>query len=67
MGLRLAAFVVSLSFLPWTTGSTIALAQVKLPRLDYRDRTLANGLRVLSAEDRSSPHAIQVYCHVGWG
>src|SRR6266576_2796061 len=42
------------------------LAQAKLPRLDYLDRTLANGLRVLSAQDRSSPTvAIQVWYHVG--
>src|SRR6266481_6651491 len=43
-----------------------SLAQAKLPRLDYLDRTLANGLRVLSAQDRSSPTvAIQVWYHVG--
>src|SRR2546426_729158 len=41
-------------------------AQVKMPRIDYRERTLANGLRVLSAEDSSSPTvAIQVWYHVG--
>jgi len=43
-----------------------SIAQAKLPRLDYLDRTLANGLRVLSAQDRSSPTvAIQVWYHVG--
>src|SRR2546427_11254527 len=43
-----------------------APAQVKMPRIDYRERTLANGLRVLSAEDSSSPTvAIQVWYHVG--
>jgi zinc protease len=41
-------------------------AQVKLPRLDFRDRTLSNGMRVLSAADPSSPTvAIQVWYHVG--
>ena len=41
-------------------------AQVTMPRLNYRDRTLANGLRVLSVEDHSSPTvAIQVWYKVG--
>lgn len=41
-------------------------AQTKMPQLKYRERTLASGLRVLSAEDRSSPTvAIQVWYHVG--
>jgi zinc protease len=40
-------------------------AQV-MPRLNFRDRTLPNGLRVLSAEDHASPTiAIQVWYHVG--
>ena len=43
-----------------------ALAQVKVPRVDFRDRTLSNGLRVLSVEDHSSPTvAIYVWYHVG--
>ncbi len=43
-----------------------SLAQVTMPRLSYRDRTLPNGLRVLTAEDRSSPTvAIQVWYKVG--
>src|SRR2546427_7455539 len=43
-----------------------APAQVKMPRIDYRERTLANGLRVLSAADHSSPTvAIHVWYHVG--
>jgi zinc protease len=41
-------------------------AQSRLPQLKFTDRTLANGLRVLSAPDRSSPTvAIQVWYHVG--
>jgi zinc protease len=41
-------------------------AQTKVPRLDYRERTLQNGLRVLSAVDKSSPTvAIQVWYKVG--
>src|SRR5215204_215089 len=42
------------------------LAQTRMPQLKYADRTLANGLRVLSAADHSSPTvAIQVWYHVG--
>src|SRR5215211_5439779 len=42
------------------------LAETRMPQLKFTDRTLANGMRVLSAPDRSSPTvAIQVWCHVG--
>ncbi len=41
-------------------------AQTKMPQLIYKDRTLPNGLRVLSVVDHSSPTvAIQVWYHVG--
>src|SRR5882724_6880725 len=41
-------------------------AQLKMPRVDFRERTLANGLHLLSVEDHSSPTvAIQVWYHVG--
>lgn len=41
-------------------------AQTVAPRLDFRERTLANGLRVISLQDKSSPTvAIQVWYHVG--
>jgi zinc protease len=43
-----------------------ASAQVKMPQITFRDRTLKNGLRVLSAVDKSSPTvAINVWYHVG--
>lgn len=43
-----------------------ARAQTKLPRMVYRERTLANGMRVLSVVDKSSPTvAINVWYHVG--
>jgi zinc protease len=47
--------------------ATITLsAQSRMPQLVFKDRTLPNGLRVLSAADRSSPTvAIQVWYHVG--
>src|SRR5262245_31279826 len=41
-------------------------AQTKMPQMTFRDRTLPNGLRVLSVVDKSSPSvAINVWYHVG--
>jgi len=41
-------------------------AQTKMPQIVFRDRTLSNGLRVLSVVDKSSPTvAINVWYHVG--
>src|SRR5438094_6402631 len=43
-----------------------APAQTKMPQMVFRDRTLKNGLRVLSVIDKSSPTvAINVWYHVG--
>src|SRR5512145_1023334 len=43
-----------------------SLAQTRMPQLKFTDRTLANGMRILTAADRSSPTvAIQVWYHVG--
>jgi zinc protease len=43
-----------------------ARAQTRMPRVDFKERTLANGIRVLSAVDKSSPTvAIQVWYKVG--
>jgi len=42
------------------------VAQTRIPQLKFTDRTLPNGLRLLSAQDRSSPTvSIQVWYHVG--
>src|SRR6266478_10203756 len=47
-------------------GSIGATAQTKMPQMRFRERTLANGLRVLSVVDKSSPTvAISVWYHVG--
>ena len=44
----------------------LAPAQTRMPQLKFADRTLKNGLRVLSVEDHSSlTVAIQVWYHVG--
>jgi putative ABC transport system permease protein len=41
-------------------------AQIKMPQITFRDRTLKNGMRVLSVVDKSSPTvAINVWYHVG--
>jgi zinc protease len=41
-------------------------AQTKMPRMNFRERTLKNGMRVLSVIDKSSPTvAINVWYHVG--
>ncbi|MCM3869840.1 MAG: insulinase family protein [Pyrinomonadaceae bacterium] len=46
--------------------ATVSPAQVTMPRINYRDRTLPNGLRVLTAAEHSSPTvAIQVWYKVG--
>src|SRR3977135_2737542 len=43
-----------------------ASAQTKMPQMKFRERPLANGLRVLSVVDKSSPTvAINVWYHVG--
>jgi zinc protease len=43
-----------------------APAQTRMPQMKFSDRTLANGMRVLSVADSSSPTvAIQVWYHVG--
>src|SRR5690349_5468573 len=42
------------------------LAQTRMPQMKFTDRTLPNGMRVLSVADSSSPTvAIQVWYHVG--
>src|ERR1700681_1386720 len=47
-------------------GVISASAQTKMPQLKFRERTLANGLSVLSVVDKSSPTvAINVWYHVG--
>jgi zinc protease len=55
-----------LSVLLLTTLQFTGAAQTRMPQLKFTDRTLPNGLRVLSAPDPSSPTvAIQVWYHVG--
>jgi zinc protease len=58
----LALLVIFLSPIPLID----SIAQVTMPPIKFRERTLSNGMKVLSAEDHSSPTvAIQVWYHVG--
>src|SRR6266566_112145 len=58
--LKLAVFALIVA------ASVAGNAQTKLPTINFRERTLANGLRVLSVVDKSSPTvAINVWYHVG--
>src|SRR5918911_5600143 len=55
-----------LSVLLLTTLQFAGAAQTRMPQLKFTDRTLPNGLRVLSAPDHSTPTvAIQVWYKVG--
>jgi len=63
---KLKATVATGSFLLCLLLCGHAAAQVAIPRLNFQEKTLANGMHVLSAVDRSSPTvAIQVWYHVG--
>src|SRR5438874_7655791 len=66
MGIR-RRFVLGLIGCLLIAASVVAItAQTKLPRVEFRERTLANGLHVLSVLDKSSPSvAINVWYHVG--
>ena len=56
-------FLISPAF---SGGSSAQVAKVSMPRIKFQERTLPNGMRVLSAVDHSSPTvAIQVWYHVG--
>ncbi len=58
--------VVSVALAGVITLPPAAQAQTRVPRLNYRERTLPNGLKVYSVEDKSSPTvAIQVWYKVG--
>jgi len=58
---RLSLVLIACAFM-----AAAASAQVKMPTMNYRERTLPNGLRVLSVIDKSSPTVtINVWYHVG--
>ncbi|HKR14815.1 MAG TPA: pitrilysin family protein [Pyrinomonadaceae bacterium] len=50
----------------FVTASFAVVGQTRMPQMKFSDRTLPNGMRVLSAPDSSSPTvSIQVWYHVG--
>jgi zinc protease len=65
--LRSASLMVSLGLLAATAIPHPAQASdLAIPPIQYHQRTLPNGLQVLSVEDHASPNvAVQVWYHVG--
>lgn len=52
----------------FTAGASVAAfaADLAIPKIAYKERTLANGLQVIAVEDHTSPTvAVQVWYHVG--
>lgn len=61
-----ALVVLCVSVLANTRTDMSGVSTQKMPRLNYRERTLSNGLKVYTLEDHSSPTVcIQVWYHVG--
>jgi zinc protease len=61
-----ALFLLSAVLLISSVWATDSIAQVAMPRVNFQQKILPNGMRVLSAVDHSSPTvAIQVWYHVG--
>jgi zinc protease len=57
---------ILLAFALLALSAGASLAQTRMPQMNYRERTLANGMHVLSVIDKSSPTvAINVWYHVG--
>jgi zinc protease len=66
MHLRPAALLAPLVLLTTLAASPLAAAELTIPPIAYHQRTLPNGLQVLSVEDHASPNvAVQVWYHVG--
>ena len=65
--LRSATLMVSLGLLAVAALSLPARsAELVIPPIQYHQRTLANGLQVISAQDHASPNvAVQMWYHVG--
>ncbi|MEO8810974.1 MAG: insulinase family protein, partial [Rhodanobacter sp.] len=64
--LHLATLVVSIFLLSAAGSCSVSAAQLAIPPIQYHQRTLANGLQVISIEDHTSPNvAVQMWYHVG--
>lgn len=63
--MRLSAVALLASF-TWFAAAPLAAAELTIPPIPYHQRTLPNGLQVLSVEDHASPNvAVQMWYHVG--
>src|SRR5882724_5044502 len=61
-----ALFLLSAVLLISSVCATDSIAQVVMPKINFLQKTLPNGMRILSAVDHTSPTvAIQVWYHVG--
>ncbi|KRE97651.1 peptidase [Frateuria sp. Soil773] len=67
MRMRPASWLASFTLLAASAAATpLAAAELAVPPIQYHERTLPNGLQVLSIEDHSSPTvAVQMWYHVG--
>ena len=68
MRLRPAALLATLTLFAATLAPppVVAAETLSIPPIQYRERTLPNGLQVLSVEDHASPNvAVQMWYHVG--
>ncbi len=64
--LTLAAISAPVSASPPAAPMAAAAAPLTIPPIAYRERTLANGLQVISVQDHGSPNvAVQMWYHVG--
>ncbi len=65
--LRSATLMVSLALLAVTAiAPQLRAAELDIPPIQYHQRTLPNGLQVISVEDHASPNvAVQMWYHVG--
>ncbi|MDW2981382.1 MAG: pitrilysin family protein [Rhodanobacter sp.] len=66
MHLRPAALLASFALWATLASPPLTAAELAIPPIQYQQRTLPNGLQVLSVEDHASPNvAVQVWYHVG--
>ncbi|PWK92467.1 M16 family metallopeptidase [Fulvimonas soli] len=64
--LRSAARLAALTLLAGAAGAAAPAAELAVPPIAYHQRSLPNGLEVLSIEDHASPTVtVQVWYHVG--
>ena len=63
---KLCDAALAIGIVALLAASAVVNAQTRMPRMDFRERTLRNGLHVLSVSDKSSPTvAINIWYHVG--